>query len=260
MTEGLDYPGPVVDFHAYLGRGAYGDHAQTAEQLIGSMDDCGIDAAVVAPLVDIPGPDREAHHRLLEAAVSYPGRFIPFARLDPRYGEAALRELESRLVEDGFKGLLFNPVTTCSLSYHPGVLPLMEVAAQAEVPVLIITGNHYVGLPEQVGFLASALPDLSIVIGHMGTAAHAVRAVAVAERHDNVYLETSLQQSPFRLPLALSRTGAERVLFGSGAPFSHQRPERTKVEIAALTREQKRSVLGRNAARLLNLDVKGGAL
>lgn len=259
MTEHLDYRGPVVDFHTYLGCGAYGDHGQTAERLMASMDDCRIDAAVVAPLLDVPGPDREAHDRLLEAASSYPGRLIPFARLDPRYGEVALRELEGRL-DDGFKGLLFNPVTSCSLCYHRGVLPLMEAAAEAEVPVLIITGNHYVGLPEQVGFLASEVPDLNIVMGHMGTAAHAVRAVAVAEQHDHVYLETSLQQSPYRLPLAVSRVGAERVLFGSAAPYSHQRPERTKVEIADLTGEQKGYLLGRNAARLLDLDVKGGTL
>jgi predicted TIM-barrel fold metal-dependent hydrolase len=260
MTEHLDYYGPVVDFHAYVGRDAYGDHAQTAEQLITSMDDYDIDAAVVAPLLDVPGPDLEAHDRLLEAASSYPGRLIPFARLDPRYGELAFRELETRLDDDGFKGLLFNPVTTCSLCYHRGVLPLMKVAAEAEVPVLIITGNHYMGLPEQVGFLASALPDLEIVIGHMGTAAHAVRAVAVAERHEHVYLESSLQQSPYRLPLAISRAGVERVLFGSAAPYSHPRSERTKVEIADLTSEQKSSLLGRNAVRLLELDLKGGML
>jgi len=257
MTEHVDGRGPVVDFHTYLGRTAYGDHAQTAEQLIGSMEDCRIDAAVVAPLLDVPGPDGEAHERLLEATSAYPGRLIPFARLDPRYGEAALRELEARL-DDGFKGLLFNPVTTCSLCYHRGVLPLMSIAEKADVPVLIITGNHYVGLPEQVGFLASALPDLKIVVGHMGTAAHAVRAVAVAEQHDQVYLETSLQQSPYRLQLAISRLGVERVLFGSAAPYSHQRPERTKVEVADLTSEQKSHLLGWNAARLLDLDVKGG--
>jgi len=252
----LDDRGPVVDFHTYLGRSAYGDHAQRTEELIASMDDCGIDAAVVAPLLDVPGPDSEAHERILDATSAYPGRLIPFARLDPRYGEAALRELEARL-DDGFKGLLFNPVTTCSLCYHRGVLPLMRIAEQANVPVLIVTGNHYVGLPEQVGFLASALPDMRIVIGHMGTAAHAVRAVAVAEQHDQVYLETSLQQSPYRLPLAVSRLGVERVLFGSAAPYSHQRPERTKVEVAELTGEQKSQILGWNAARLLDLNGKG---
>ena len=257
MAEKDSSLGPIVDFHAYLGRDAYGDHAQTADELIDSLDGYHIDAAVVAPMLDVPGPDPSVHETVLAAANRYPRRLIPFARLDPRYGEVALRELRSCLSDDGFRGVLFNPVTTQSLCYHDGVLPIMEAAAENDVPVLVVTGNHYVGLPEQVGLLASRVPDLRIVIGHMGTAAHALGAVAVAETHDNVYLETSLQQSPFRLPFAVARVGEERVLFGSAAPYSHQRAELTKIEVAGLSAETKRQILGGNATRLLDLPLTG---
>ena len=252
------HPGPIVDIHAYVGADAYGEHAQTADVLVGSLDSCRIDAAVVAPMLDVPGPDDRAHETVLAAADRYPHRLVPFARLDPRYGTVALGQLETLVCNHGFKGLLFNPVTTQTLCYHSGVLPLMEFAAAKDIPVLVITGNHYLGLPEHVGFLASRMPGLKIVIGHMGMAAHAVRAIAVAKGHDNIYLETSLQQSPFRLPLAVTEIGAERVLFGSAAPYSHQRPELTKIEVADLTMGQKRQVLGQNAARLLGLDLHGG--
>lgn len=257
MPEKSSRVGPIVDFHTYVGRDAYGDHAQTADGLIESLDRYQIEAAVVAPMLDVPGPDNRAHDTVLAAANRYPRRLIPFARLDPRYGEVARRELQSRLSDDGFRGVLFNPVTTQSLCYHDGVLPIMESAAENDVPVLVVTGNHYVGLPEHVGLLASRVPALRIVIGHMGTAAHALRAVSVAERHDNVYLETSLQQSPFRLPFAVARLGEERVLFGSAAPYSHQRAELTKIEVAGLSAEAKRQVLGGNASRLLDLQLNG---
>jgi len=251
-------PCKLVDFHAYLGRDAYGDHAQTADELIASMDACHIDQAVVAPLLDFPGPDSQVHQILREAVQRFPNRLIPFARLDPRYGEEALRELAFAVDTLGFKGLLFDPVSTRSLSYHPQVLPLMQAVSERKVPVLIPTGNAYLGLPEQVALLAAKIPGLKIVMGHMGTAAHALRAIALAGRYDNLYLETSLQQSPFRLPLAVREVGERRVLFGSAMPYSHQRTELLKIDVAELSPKQKCLILGGNAKRLLGLELDEG--
>ncbi|MBL7064597.1 MAG: amidohydrolase [Anaerolineae bacterium] len=244
---------PVVDFHSYLGSEPYGDHAQCADDLIAAMDRCGIDVAVVAPFVDSPGPDLHAHRTLEEASRQFPQRLIPFARLDPRYGAEALAILEMAIDGMGFRGLLFSPVSTNSLPYHRGVLPLMRAAAERSIPVLIPAGNCYVGLPEQIAWLAAALPDLTVVLGHMGTAAHAVRAIALAAEHPNLYLETSLQQSPRRLSLAVDSVGADRILFGSAAPYGQPGVELLKVRKAGLDHGSHVKILGLNAARLLGL-------
>ena len=248
----------VIDFHAYLGRDAYGDHSQTADELIASMDACQIKLAVVAPLLDFPGPDPQVHQILQEAVQRFPNRLIPFARLDPRYGEQAHRELAFAVDTLGFRGLLFDPVSTRSLPYHPQVLPLMQAVSERGVPVLIPTGNAYLGLPEQVALLAAKIPDLKIVMGHMGSAAHALRAIDLASRYDNLYLETSLQQSPFRLPLAVQKVGETRLLFGSAAPYSHQQTELLKIHVAELSPKQKCLILSGNAKRLLGLELGEG--
>lgn len=251
-------PCELVDFHAYLGRDAYGDYSQTAEELLASMDACQIKLAVVAPLLDFPGPDPRVHQILREAVQCFPDRLIPFARLDPRYGKQAIRELAFTVDTLGFKGLLFDPVSTCSLPYHPQVLPLMQAASERGIPVLIPTGNAYLGLPEQVALLAEKMPNLKIVLGHMGTAAHALRAIDLASRCENLYLETSLQQSPFRLPLAVREVGETRILFGSAMPYSHQRTELLKIHVAELSPQQKCLILGENAKRLLGLELDEG--
>ena len=69
------------------------------------MDACQIKLAVVAPLLDFPGPDPQVHQILREAVRRFPNRLIPFARLDPRYGEEALRELAFAVDRLGFKGV-----------------------------------------------------------------------------------------------------------------------------------------------------------
>jgi predicted TIM-barrel fold metal-dependent hydrolase len=114
------------------------------------------------------------------------------------------------------------------------------------------------GLPEQVALLAEKMPNLKIVLGHMGTAAHALRAIDLASRYKNLYLETSLQQSPFRLPLAVREVGETRVLFGSAMPYSHQRTELLKIHVAELSPKQKSLILGENAKRLLGLELDEG--
>jgi predicted TIM-barrel fold metal-dependent hydrolase len=188
-----------------------------------------------------------------DARRQFPRRFVPFARVDPRYGADALAVLETAIDRMKFQGLLFNPVSTDSLAYHEGVLPLMRAAAERSVPVLVPAGNGYVGLPEQVAWLAEAVPDLVVVMGHMGMAPHAVRAMSLAAERPNLYLESSLQQSVRRIPLAVEMIGADRVLFGSAAPYGQPGVELLKIRRAGLDHETQAKVLGLNAARILGL-------
>ena len=248
----------IIDFHAYLGRDAYGDHSQSADELVAVMDQNGIGMAVVAPLVDTPGPDPKAHQELESARRRFPQRLIPFARVDPRYGERAVGEFESAVDELGFRGLLFNPVSTNSLPYHEGVLPLMRAAAERALPVLIPAGHAFLGLPEQIARLAALVPELTLIVGHMGSAAHAVRTIELATEYPNLLLETSLQQSTHRLPLAVDKVGADRLLFGSAAPYGHPMAELLKLQKAGLAPSSLERVLGINAAGVLGLVARDG--
>ena len=244
----------IVDFHAYLGSDPYGDYTLDADDLIAAMDRAGVSMAVVAPLIDFPGPDLDVLRALDRARKRFPDRLIPFARLDPRYGAQALNAFSFAMDDLGFAGLLFNPASTHSLPYHPGVLPLMRAAEARGIPLLIPAGNAYYGLPEQIAWLAEAVPGLPVVLGHMGTAFHATRAFAVAAEHPNLYLETSLQQSTRRLALAVEAVGSGRVLFGSAAPYGDVSVELLKVREAGLTGDVLADVLCGNARRLLRLE------
>ena len=62
----------IVDIHTYLGRDPVGDYSQSADELVTVMDRNGIGMAVVAPLVDSPGPVPDAHQEIVSARRRFP--------------------------------------------------------------------------------------------------------------------------------------------------------------------------------------------
>jgi predicted TIM-barrel fold metal-dependent hydrolase len=94
-------------------------------------------------------------------------------------------------------------------------------------------------------------------MGHMGGYFHVDEAIAAAERVGNLVLETSAMPYPNKIGEAVSRIGAERVLFGSDGPGCNPALEVDKIRLAGLTPAAEALVLGDNAARLLGLATTG---
>jgi uncharacterized protein len=88
----------------------------------------------------------------------------------------------------------------------------------------------------------------------MGGYFHVDEAIDMAERHPNLYLETSAMPYPWKIAEAVRRIGAHRVLYASDGPGCNPALEVQKVRILGLPPEDERLVLGGNAARLLRLD------
>lgn len=239
----------VFDILTFLGKSPYGEYYQSPEVLLSQMDKNHIEQSVIVPFTDTPGPDNFAHQYLLDACLQFPGRFVPFARIDPRYEKISLQILNDT-VQMGIKGLYFNPVSTDSLPYLPGVVSFMEFVAEMNLPVIIPSGQAYVALPEQIAFLAKKVPTLKVIIGHMGTSAHAVRAISLAASIPNLYLETSLQQSPYRISHLSQLILAGKVMFGSASPYSHPEVELLKIQEAGLPQVELEMLLNRNAVEL----------
>jgi hypothetical protein len=87
----------------------------------------------------------------------------------------------------------------------------------------------------------------------MGGYFHVDEALEVADRYPNVVLETSAMPYPEKIAAAVSRIGAERVIFGSDGPVSSPALERQKVAIAELGAVEAELVMGGNAQALLGV-------
>jgi predicted TIM-barrel fold metal-dependent hydrolase len=222
-----------------------------AAECVRRLDEAGIEKGVVMTIVDAPEVNPDALELIADAVAAFPGRLEAYARIHPWYGDEAVALLERAIVELGFKGLKLHPVTTIAHPAEDDTLRLIRAAAAHDAPTLFHCGDEPLTTPLAIARAAEACPEATIVLGHMGGYFHVDEAIAVAERHPNLVLETSAMPYPAKIREAVERIGAERVLYASDGPACSPRIEVEKVRLAGLDADAERLVLGENAARML---------
>src|SRR5262245_8515395 len=215
------------------------------------LDEAGIEKGVVMTIVDAPEVNPDALDLIAGALAEFPGRLEAFARIHPWYGDEAVALLERALGELGFKGLKLHPVTTIAHPAEEDTLRLIRVAAAHGAPTRCHCGDEPLTTPLAIERAAEACPEATIILGHMGGYFHVDEAIAVAERRENILLETSAMPYPGKIREAAERIGAERVLYASDGPACSPRIEVEKIRLAGLDADAERLVLGENAARML---------
>ncbi len=189
------------------------------ENLLRIMDRRGISRAVVLPIAPY-----STSLQYLEKCRGEP-RLIPFASVHPQ-GDWE-KDLEYAMA-NGCRGLKIHPILQRIPPESPFLFDLLEAFKRYRKPVVFHTGEFDYFVPRdgyssygdvrRLEKLIAAFPDLPIILGHMGLY-YPERALELARRHENVYLETSFQ--PLRVVKeALRVAGRERVIFGSDWPES----------------------------------------
>lgn len=221
-----------------------------AAHCVRRLDEAGIERGVIMTIVDAPEVNPDAIELVARACAEFPGRLQAFARIHPWYGEESLALLE-RAFELGFVGLKLHPVTTIAHPAGEDTLRLIRAAAAHGAPTLFHCGDEPLTTPLAIELAAEAVPEATIILGHMGGYLHVAEAIEVAERAGNVVLETSAMPFPHRIREAVERLGPERVIYASDGPACSPRIEVEKVRLAGLDPEAERLVLGENALRIL---------
>jgi uncharacterized protein len=242
-----------IDFHTHVDEAEEFGWIDPPEKLIPLLDQAGIDKAVIMTYVDLPGANPQALEYIAGAVERYPSRLIGFVRLNPSRLHEALRALERAVFDFGFRGAKLHPTTTLAHPAGEATIELMRKCGELRVPVLFHCGDDPYTTPQAIALGAKEVPGTTIVLGHMGGYFHVNEAIAEAQRLPNLYLETSAMPYPARIADAVDRVGADRVLFGSDGPGCNPALEVRKVELAKLSPNEEKQVLGGTAERLLGL-------
>ena len=240
----------------------------TAEELIASMDEEGIDISVV---LNIGWTTHElcveTNDYILESIARYPQRLIGFGTVQPRSLEAALAEIE-RCARGGIRGIgeIRPDMQLLDLRDETVMVPFIEVMTRHNLILLTHAsepvGHEYPGkgaiTPDILYPLITNFPDLTLVCAHWGGGLPFYALMPEVKRAmDNVFFDTAASPflySPQIYNQVIQLVGAERILFGSDYPLLA--PSRLLNEIKSLNlpEETERLILAGNAQRLLGLE------
>ena len=240
----------IVDSLTYVGKSMFGPSA-TAEEIVSRLDDLQIDKAVVCAFKPLSYDLRAANETVAEAVRKYPDRLVGFARIDPWQGDGAIRDMEQAEGELGLRGLFIHPWEETFPIAAPEVNPLIQVAADRGLPVLIAAGYPWVSEGLQVGDLASRFPMVDFIatngcqinISGLGT----FDADYALARNPNLVIQTTGVYRQDFLEEVAARHGVERLLFASSFPLMEPRLEILRVRLGAFDEQGKQAILGTNA-------------
>lgn len=218
----------IIDAHCHIGQGC--GYSLSVDELLGQMDANGVSTAVVVP-VDrcIAVDNEEGNNEVLSATRSNPDRLIPFATVNPWYGDRAVGELK-RAFAEGAAGLKLHPVLQGFTIVDEIVYPVVEAAIESAKPIYFHTGTPVNSTPFQLSELAMRFPEGSFIMGHVAYADYWNDVAAAVKCVPNIMIETSLHLASF-IKVLCDDLGADKLIYGSDAPKTSM-----QIEIEKITR------------------------
>jgi len=254
----------IIDFHTHI----WNTQLDEVDTFIRGLDNGGVDMACVLPIA--PYMSNEDVARLV---AKHPDRLIGFASVVPFSRTTGIPrtdpadELRHAVEELGLKGLKIHPLIQGFKIDDPGLVPLMTVAAELDIPVLLHTGPNMGaagrsvnGKVELIEDLALMCPNTTIIAGHADPLD--VATAYMAASMPNVYLEPSIawpkrhEILPKLARQTIDTAGASKVLYGTD--FSIDRDQRivdinSMLDDCDLSAEDRALIENGNARRLLKI-------
>lgn len=256
------------------------------------------------PPVQSTAVSRRVNDRVADTVAAHPDRFRAFATLPMTDPAAAVDELERSVEELRFLGAMIHGQTNGVFLDHPSVRPILAAAERLDVPIYLhpapppvaVVDSYYSGFSEEVeaclstsgwgwhsetamhvlrmvaGGVFEELPDLKIIVGHMGEGlpfhldriesmltpvviGHS-RTVAETLRH-NLWLTTSGYNTTAPLLCAVSVFGADRIMFSVDHPFASSEQATAFLRTAPVDETDREKIAHHNAEALLGLRGSG---
>jgi predicted TIM-barrel fold metal-dependent hydrolase len=237
----------------------------TAEELITSMNEAGVDLSVV---LNAGWVSHElcvkTNDYILDSVSRYPTRLVGFCAIQPKAGDAAIAEIE-RCAKAGAKGVgeLRSDVQGFNLTDKRTIKPFVDAALKHDLIFLTHSsepvGHEYSGkgsiTPDILYSFITFFPNLKIVCAHWGGGLPFYALMPeVAKALTNVFFDTAAAIFLYKPEIFEQMShiiGSDKILFGSDYPLVPQSRALAQVQSAQLLEEDKARILGANARKLL---------
>ncbi|MFN2229796.1 MAG: amidohydrolase family protein [Anaerolineae bacterium] len=222
----------------------------------------GVDKTLTWLKPDYQGTGIEGHNAYVyQAMQQYPDQILGFGWADPTVSVEHAIEMVHRCVDDyGMYGVKLNGAQNHYYIDDPDLaLPVIdEIARTGKLLAFHIGPDAYERThPFRAAKVARMYPDMDILMVHMGMTNNDMNdaVIEMAQECPNMYLVGSATTTRAVLK-AIGLLGADRVCFGTDAPFQIQHVVRATYDALLedeLSQEEKALVMGGNIARLFGL-------
>ncbi len=244
--RGMAIPDLVIDAHAHMG--AWHNFFipwNDAKGMIEEMDRYGIDIACIALHVGI-GPDVVPANNITAKAIKdFPGRFLGYTCINPRYKDEVIPELKRCIEGFGMFGIKLHPgVHRYSVS-SPMCTPVYEYANENKLPILSHTWDNAKTLRN----LAEQYPKITFLVAHSSSicAWGGEDYIELAKERNNVYLDIASSIGIYgNIERLVMEVGADKIIYGSDLPFVAIPGQFGQLIWADISEEDKLKIFGLN--------------
>lgn len=240
------------------------DAAPTTETPVAAtvalMDRAGVDKMLISAWM-APHGAMISNEEVADFVAQAPDRLIGVGSVDISKPMQAVREVKRCIDELGFKAIRVLPWLWDAPPTDRRFYPVYVACVQAGAPFCTQIGHTGPLMPSEWGRplyldrVALDFPELQIVGGHIGYP-WTEEAIAVATKHENVFIDTSAYAAK-RYPPALvdymRGHGSSKVMFGTNYPMMSPAKAMEGLDELGLDGAARARFLGTNAQRVFGL-------
>ncbi|MGI9250395.1 MAG: amidohydrolase family protein [Pseudohongiellaceae bacterium] len=227
---------------------------------VAMMDSGGVDRMLISAW-QAPHRDMISNDEVAAFVAEAPKRLLGVGSVDISQPMAAVAEIRRCVRELGFKAIRVLP-WLCELPpTDRRFYPVYVACVEEGVPFCTQIGHTGPLMPSEVGRpiyldqVALDFPELVIVGGHIGYP-WTEEAIAVATKHENVYIDTSAytaKRYPAELVRFMAGNGKSKVLFGTNYPMITAQQALEGLDDLQLPAKTRQQFLGLNASKVFNI-------
>jgi uncharacterized protein len=229
-------------------------------QTVALMDRGGVDRMLISAWV-APRNVMISNDEVAGFVSEAPDRLVGVGSVDISRPMDAIREVRRCVRELGFKAIRVLPWLWEVPPTDRRFYPIYVACIEEGVPFCTQIGHTGPLMPSEVGRpiyldqVALDFPELVIVGGHIGYP-WTDEAIAVATKHQNVYIDTSaytVKRYPPQLVDFMRGHGASKVLFGTNYPMITADKALDGLDVLGLSETANANFLAANAVRVFKL-------
>jgi len=246
----------VCDVHVHLGRSAGINHTLHLDQIDSFIEKFGIEKMLLFPFE----LDTNESNKKIKDLAKTNNKVHALYWVQKKQIETDAKIL-NQSIGDGYEGVKFHGTFEELPISHDTYKPILEVLNDKEALLLVHTGRFKDGdISSNTSYLhavnvAKKYPKINVILAHMGGNDTSIvkKALDASKDVKNIWFDTSGITTPFRIEMAVEKIGADRILFGSDAPWCSFRSIFYGVEDSLLDEKIKNQIFYENFIKLLKI-------